>query len=112
VNLQDSAEWFANLGNLRSVMVTFHLQSKDPGKRMYLLTGQEAAMFEEVKIFSAKGRLKKIITSKESSKQYWDAYFNSQGKENSRIQIKSGRKRVNPLEYPDDVSEYWEDQGL
>lgn len=69
-------------------------------------------MFEQIKVFTAKGKLKKVISSKELSKQYWDNYFNSQGKENSRIQIKGRRKKGSRFEYPDEVSGYWEDHGL
>jgi hypothetical protein len=70
-------------------------------------------MFEEVRIFDPKGRLKKIIKTKESSKRFWDKFYDSQGKQNSRIEIKP-KKRVNfnLFDYPDEPRDLWEDHGL
>ena len=60
-------------------------------------------MFEEIRIFSAKGKLKRIVKTKESSKRFWDQYYASLGKENSRIQIKGKRRlRINPFEFPEE----------
>ena len=67
-------------------------------------------MFEEVRVFDAKGKLKKIIKTKESSKRHWDQFYASQGKENSRIQI-NGKKRVrlNRYDFPEEPRSPWED---
>jgi len=67
-------------------------------------------MFEEIRIFSAKGKLKRIVKTKESSKRFWDQFYASQGKQNSRIQIKSkGRPRINPFEFPEEPVNNWDD---
>ena len=69
-------------------------------------------MFEEVRIFNAKGKLKKIVKTNESSKRYWDRYYDSQGKQNCRIQIiPKNRIKLNPFEFPDEPRELWEDHG-
>jgi hypothetical protein len=71
---------------------------------------KEWAMFEEVRIFNAKGTLKKIVKTKESSKRFWDQYYASQGKQNSRIEIKPKRRpRINPFEFPEEASNNWND---
>lgn len=70
-------------------------------------------MFEEVRIFSAKGRLKKIVKTNESSKRYWDQYYASQGKQNSRIQIITKKRiKFNPFDFPDEPRDRWEDHGI
>jgi len=67
-------------------------------------------MFEEIRIFSAKGKLKRIVKTKESSKRFWDQFYASQGKQNSRIQIKGKRRpRINPFEFPEEPRNDWDD---
>jgi len=67
-------------------------------------------MFEEVRIFSAKGKLKKVVKTKESSKRFWDQFYAAQGKQNSRIQIKAKRRlRINPFEFPEEPVNNWDD---
>jgi hypothetical protein len=70
-------------------------------------------MFEEIRILDAKGRLKKIVKTKESSKRFWDKFYASQGKQNSRIEIKPKKRiKFNPFDYPDEPRSLWEDHGL
>ncbi len=67
-------------------------------------------MFEEIRIFNAKGKLKRIVKTKESSKRFWDKFYASQGKQNSRIQIKGKRgPRINPFEFPAEPVINWDD---
>ena len=67
-------------------------------------------MFEEIRIFNAKGKLKRIVSTKQSSKRFWDKFYASQGKQNSRIQIKpKGRPRINPFEFPEEAVNNWDD---
>ncbi len=67
-------------------------------------------MFEEIRIFNARGTLKKTVKTKESSKCFWDKYYASQGKQNSRIEIKPKRRpRINPFEFPEEPMNNWDD---
>jgi hypothetical protein len=67
-------------------------------------------MFEEIRIFNAKGKLKKIVKTKESSKRFWDKFYESQGKQNCRIQINAKRRpRINPFEFPEQPVNNWDD---
>ena len=34
-------------------------------------------MFHEVKIFDKKGKVKKVLSSKKLSKEYWNSFFNN-----------------------------------
>ncbi len=34
-------------------------------------------MFHEVKIFDKKGKVKKVLSSKKLSSEYWDSFFNN-----------------------------------
>ncbi len=66
-------------------------------------------MFEEVRIFNAKGTLKKTVTTKESSRRFWKQFYASQGKQNSRIEIRpKKRARINPFEYPEESPNTWD----
>ncbi len=70
-------------------------------------------MFEEVRILDAEGRLKKVIKTQESSKRFWDNYYASQGKQNSRIEIKPKRRiRFKTFDYPDEPRDSWDDYGM
>ncbi|MFQ5450200.1 MAG: hypothetical protein ACE5E9_06195 [Nitrospinaceae bacterium] len=68
-------------------------------------------MFEEVRIYSSDGTLKKIVKSQESSKRFWDNYYQRQTREYYRPQI-HGRREKDPkpvdwkLEMDDWI--YWE----
>ena len=67
-------------------------------------------MFEEIRVFNAKGKLKRIVKTEESSRRHWDKFYESQGKQNSRIQIKEKRRaRINPFEYPEAPVNNWGD---
>jgi len=67
-------------------------------------------MFEEVRIFNARGTLKKVVKTKESSKRFWDKFYAAQGKQNSRIEIKPKRRpRINPFEFPEEPMNHWGD---
>jgi hypothetical protein len=67
-------------------------------------------MFEEVRIFNARGTLKKTVKAKESSKRYWDKFYAAQGKQNCRIEIKPKRRaRINPFEFPEEPMNHWND---
>jgi len=67
-------------------------------------------MFEEIRIFSAKGKLIRIVKTKESSKRFWDQYYASLGKANSRIQIKGKRRpRINTFEFMGEPRNNWDD---
>ncbi|MCH8312397.1 MAG: hypothetical protein IID17_05380 [Nitrospinae bacterium] len=67
-------------------------------------------MFEEIRIFNARGTLKRIVKTKESSKRFWDQYYASLGKENSRIRITGKRRpRINPFEFPEEPRNNWDD---
>ena len=39
------------------------------------LSSLEHKMFHEVKIFDKKGKVKKILSSKKLSKDYWDSFY-------------------------------------
>ncbi len=67
-------------------------------------------MFEDIRIFNAKGKLKRIVKTKESSKRFWDNFYANQGKKNSRIQIKGKRRlRINPFQVPEEPVNNWND---
>jgi hypothetical protein len=67
-------------------------------------------MFEEVRVFNARGTLKRTVKPKESSKRYWDRFYAAQGKQNSRIEIKPKRRtRINPHEFPEEPKINWDD---
>jgi hypothetical protein len=51
----------------------------------------ECTMFHEVKIFDKKGKVKKVLSSKKLSSEYWDSFFNNplsgtNKKEKGRVQ--------------------------
>jgi hypothetical protein len=46
-------------------------------------------MFHEVKIFDKKGKVKKVLSSKNLSKEYWNSFFNNPLRES--MQKKKGR---------------------
>jgi hypothetical protein len=48
-------------------------------------------MFHEVKIFDKKGKVKKVLSSKKLSNEYWNSFFNNPLAE--AIQKKKGRPR-------------------
>jgi hypothetical protein len=67
-------------------------------------------MFEEVRVFNARGTLKRIVKTKESSKRHWEQFYAAQGKQNSRIEIKPKRRpRINPFEFPEEPMNNWND---
>jgi hypothetical protein len=48
-------------------------------------------MFHEVKIFDKKGKVKKVLSSKKLSTEYWNSFFNNPLAE--AVQKKKGRPR-------------------
>ncbi|VAX28779.1 hypothetical protein MNBD_NITROSPINAE05-1354 [hydrothermal vent metagenome] len=67
-------------------------------------------MFEEVRIFNARGTLKRTVKTKESSKRFWEKFYAAQGKQNSRIEIRPKRRaRINPFEFPEEPKTNWDD---
>ena len=60
-------------------------------------------MFHEVKIFDKKGKVKKVLSSKKLSKEYWNSFFNnplSEGKGKGR-----GKKPQTSTDYDDESIE-------
>jgi len=58
------------------------------GKGLQVL---ERKMFHEVKIFDKKGKVKKVLSSKKLSKDYWNSFF--QMGEPIKSKGKKGRKK-------------------
>ncbi len=70
-------------------------------------------MFEEVRIYNGKGKLTKVIKSKESSKRFWDNYFNSIGKDiRPQVSTRKGKRGPSPSEWAGMDDDYWFDYGV
>ena len=49
-----------------------------PGRRLTKSAlSLECTMFHEVKIFDKKGKVKKVLSSKKLSSEYWSSFFNN-----------------------------------
>ena len=49
-----------------------------PGRRLTKSAlSLECSMFHEVKIFDKKGKVKKVLSSKKLSSEYWSSFFNN-----------------------------------
>ena len=49
-----------------------------PGRRLTKSAlSLECSMFHEVKIFDKKGKVKKVLSSKKLSSEYWNSFFNN-----------------------------------
>ena len=55
------------------------------------LSSLEHNMFHEVKIFDKKGKVKKILSSKKLSKNYWNSFFKID--ESIKVKGKKGRQK-------------------
>ncbi len=59
-------------------------------------------MFHEVKIFDKKGKVKKILSSKKLSTEYWDSFFNNSVSESMKKRSGRGRKPQKSMDYDDE----------
>ena len=66
-------------------------------------------MFYPVKIFNSKGEVKKILTPKSLSKQYWGDFFNQDIKSQSYKMKVKGRKIQKKTEAQEDQNINYED---
>jgi hypothetical protein len=59
-------------------------------------------MFYQVKVLDGEGKLKKVVTSNELSKRYWNAFFedaNGDSKTKTTTTAKQTRKKKKELEF-------------
>jgi len=65
------------------------------------LSSLEHKMFHEVKIFDKKGKVKKILSSKKLSKDYWNSFY-QMGEPIKKKGKKSGQKISRFLNFDDE----------
>jgi len=59
-------------------------------------------MFHEVKIFDKKGNVKKVLSSKKLSNEYWDSFFNNTFSEAMKKKKGRGRKSQENVDFDDE----------
>lgn len=59
-------------------------------------------MFHEVKIFDKKGKVKKVLSSKKLSKEYWNSFFNNPMSDAMQKGKGRGRKPQKSADYDDE----------
>jgi len=59
-------------------------------------------MFHEVKIFDKKGKVKKVLSSKKLSNEYWDSFFNNPISEAMKKRKGHGRKSQPNVNFDDE----------
>ena len=65
------------------------------------LSSLEHKMFHEVKIFDKKGKVKKILSRKKLSKNYWDSFY-QMGEPIKKKGMIGGRKASGFLDFDDE----------
>ena len=50
-------------------------------------------MFYEVRIYNAKGKLKRVVSPEKASQGYWQSFYNAITEERLRPQVKRGGKQ-------------------
>ena len=65
------------------------------------LSSLEHKMFHEVKIFDKKGKVKKILSRKKLSKNYWDSFY-QMGEPIKKKEKKGGQKTSRVLDFDDE----------
>ena len=65
------------------------------------LSSLEHKMFHEVKIFDKKGKVKKILSRKKLSKNYWDSFY-QMGEPIKKKGKKGGRKTSGFIDFDDE----------
>lgn len=59
-------------------------------------------MFHEVKIFDKKGKVKKVLSSKKLSHEYWDSFFHNPLSEAMKKRKGRGRKSAPNMNFDDE----------
>jgi len=59
-------------------------------------------MFHEVKIFDKKGKVKKVLSSKKLSNEYWDSFFHNPLSEAMKKKRGRGRKSQPNMNFDDE----------
>ena len=62
-------------------------------------------MFHEVKIFDKKGEVKKVISGKNLSSEYWNSFFNNPLSDTKKKGKGRGQKLQNNTECDDEILE-------
>ena len=66
-------------------------------------------MFYQVKIYDAKGKVKRVISSKEISRKYWEKFF---GSHQNRVQLKLGRQTPTSRDLDENRDNFEDDYSL
>ena len=61
----------------------------------------ELVMFYEVRVLDPKGKLKKVVSSQELSKRYWNAFHESANSKETLKLEKAKKKVKQPFDLPD-----------
>ena len=59
-------------------------------------------MFHEVKIFDKKGKVKKVLSSKKLSNEYWSSFFNNPLSESTKKKKGRPRKPEKNVDFDDE----------
>ena len=59
-------------------------------------------MFHEVKIFDKKGNVKKVLSSKKLSNEYWNSFFHNPWSESMQKKKGRGRKSQENVDFDDE----------
>ena len=67
----------------------------------FTANGTEGLMFYQVKVLNSEGKIKKVISSKELSKRYWNTFFEDMSGDSAAktASIKLARKKKKELEF-------------
>jgi hypothetical protein len=65
----------------------------------------ECTMFHEVKIFDKKGEVKKVLSEKNLSSEYWNSFFNNPLSDAKKKGKGRGQKPQNNTDYDDESLE-------
>ena len=67
----------------------------------FTANGTEGLMFYQVKVMDSEGKLKKVISSQELSKRYWNTFFDEMSGDNAAktASVKQARKKKKELEF-------------
>jgi hypothetical protein len=76
------------------------------GRRLTKLTlSLECTMFHEVKIFDKKGEVKKVLSGKNLSSEYWNSFFNNPFSDSKKKSKGRGQKPKNNTDFDDESLE-------